>query len=116
MMDASGEKGKTWRSDVKDAARKVYCGLPTTSPVIISMEFVMERPKCHFGSGKNSSVLKSSSPTCHIYKPDVLKLSRAVEDALTGIIWKDDSQIWSETLVKRYGPCAGVEVLIDIED
>jgi len=36
----------------------------------------------------------------------VLKLARAVEDALTGVIWADDAQIVDEVIRKRYGrPC-----------
>lgn len=32
--------------------------------------------------------------------PDVLKLARGVEDALTGIVWRDDAQIVNESLSK----------------
>jgi Holliday junction resolvase RusA-like endonuclease len=32
----------------------------------------------------------------------VLKLARAVEDALTGVLWRDDAQIAIEQLSKHY--------------
>ena len=42
--------------------------------------------------------------------PDCLKLGRAVEDSLSGIIYKDDSQVVDLGPVrKRYGP-VGVDV------
>ena len=40
----------------------------------------------------------------------MLKLARAVEDALTGIVWRDDAQIVDEQLSKVYGEPARVEV------
>ena len=38
--------------------------------------------------------------------PDVLKLARGVEDALTGIVWRDDAQIVNESLNKVVGAAA----------
>jgi hypothetical protein len=46
-------------------------------------------------------------------RPDVLKLARAIEDAITGVIWVDDSQIIDEHLYKRWGDPARVEVTIE---
>jgi predicted short-subunit dehydrogenase-like oxidoreductase (DUF2520 family) len=42
----------------------------------------------------------------------VLKLARGVEDALTGIVWRDDAQIVVEHLEKRYGSPARCEVRV----
>jgi Holliday junction resolvase RusA-like endonuclease len=36
-----------------------------------------------------------------------------VEDALTGIVWEDDSQIIDERLTKRYGTPAGVLIVVE---
>ena len=36
-------------------------------------------------------------------KPDVDKLSRAILDALTGVVWKDDSQVVELRARKQYG-------------
>lgn len=40
----------------------------------------------------------------------MLKLARAAEDALTGILWRDDAQICDEVIRKRYGEPARVEI------
>ncbi len=49
-------------------------------------------------------------------KPDVLKLARSTEDALTGIVWVDDARIVSERLRKLYAPCdAAVGCLVRVE-
>ena len=44
---------------------------------------------------------------------DSVKLTRAVEDALTGVLWQDDSQVVFHCLTKVWGPCyrVGVKVL-----
>lgn len=115
MMDASGEKGKDWRSDIKVFAKQEFKCEPIRCPVIVEFEFVFARPKSHYGTGKNANIIKENAPYCHISRPDVLKLSRAVEDALTGIIWHDDSQIWCEEISKRYGDTPGVFIRIDTE-
>jgi Holliday junction resolvase RusA-like endonuclease len=47
-----------------------------------------------------------------VTRPDVLKLARAAEDALTGIVWRDDSQIVHETLAKVYGEPERLEVAV----
>jgi Holliday junction resolvase RusA-like endonuclease len=52
-----------------------------------------------------------------ITRPDLLKLTRLLEDACSGIIWRDDAQISDELLMKRYAAPPlhpiGVHVRID---
>lgn len=110
ITDAAGKAGKDWRHDVKQAAAAAYSGPPLTGPLLVKMSFVMARPKSHFRTGRRSSELRDDAPTWHVSKPDVLKMARAVEDALTGVIWRDDSQIASESIVKVFGTNIGVQV------
>lgn len=91
-----------WKQKVAFTANDNYNGKPLSGPVIVEFEFYFKRPKSHFGTGKNSNVLKQSAPDHHTIKPDVLKLARCVEDALSGIIYNDDSQIVREFLEKQY--------------
>ncbi len=102
-----------WKGDVKNIAANEYQGALIEGPVSVSFRFFFTRPKSHYGSGINSAILKASAPVHHTHKPDALKLSRAVEDALTGIVWVDDSQIVDEKLTKQYGDKPGVEILIE---
>ncbi len=91
-----------------------------TGPLSVVMTFYVVRPKGHYGTGRVRSkvdgeahpVLRPSAPLYPTRRPDVLKLARAVEDACTGIIWRDDSQIVTESLAKRYGEPARVEVIV----
>lgn len=101
-------KSKDWKADVKFFAAKAFQGEPLTGPLSLTLVFTMPRPKSH----SNSKGLKPNAPWWHVSRPDVLKCARAVEDALTGIIWRDDSQICSEHLIKRYGERIGCDVTI----
>jgi Holliday junction resolvase RusA-like endonuclease len=75
---------------------------PVTDALVVVISFYLARPKGHYGTGRNSEKLKPSAPARPTKKPDVLKLARAVEDALTGIIYADDAQIVDEHIHKYY--------------
>lgn len=100
---------KDWKTDVKHAAQAAYQGALIDKPLHVSFRFQVLRPKGHFRSNGD---VKPSAPAYPTVKPDVLKLARGVEDALTGIIWKDDSLIVSEHLSKVYAPVPGVHIEI----
>jgi len=72
-------------------------------PLIVSFLFVFDRPKSHFGTGRNANKLKGSSPLHHVCKPDLSNLIKMPEDILNNILWHDDSQIIKISSVeKRY--------------
>lgn len=117
IVDDAGKAGKDWRGDIKRFASE-YASLDLiTSALEVTFTFQMPRPSGHFGSGKNKGVLKASAPRFHITKPDVDKLSRAVLDALTGVIWKDDSQVTTKLVRKRFGvPGVWITIRDQVED
>lgn len=63
---------------------------PLTGPLTLKCEFRMQRPKIHYGTGKNSDKLMMSAPYYHTITPDVDNLCKLVMDCLTGIVWVDD--------------------------
>jgi len=79
----------------------------------LTLIFTKARPKGHYGTGRNAGILKDWAldlmPTG---KPDVLKLGRAIEDAMNGVVYLDDSQIVEEHLSKVYGAKPGAKVII----
>ena len=101
VMDAC-KKTKGWQAIVKAEAKKHAPATPFVGPIKVRFNFYLPRPKSHHGTGKNSKFVKVSAPDWHIGRPDLLKLARAVEDAMTGIIYADDAQIVIETLEKSY--------------
>jgi Holliday junction resolvase RusA-like endonuclease len=107
-------KAKPWQAEVKAAAHDALGdGFELIrGPVELTLTFIRPRPKGHFRTGRNAGCIKASAPPFPITRPDALKLARAVEDALTGVVWADDSMIVDETLHKRYGEPARCEIEI----
>lgn len=93
---------RDWKTDVKHEAQRQYDGPLWTCPIRLELTFIMPRPASHYRTGKNAHMLRDSAPERPTSKPDVLKLARGVEDALTKIIWEDDAQIVDEELNKFY--------------
>lgn len=67
--------------------------VPTREAVAVELRFGLPRPRGHWGTGRNSEVLKPSAPEFPATKPDIDKLVRAVLDALTGVVFADDAQV-----------------------
>lgn len=111
VVDAN-KKAKPWKQNVAAAAVEQYMGEALSCAVDVEMIFVMARPKAHFGTGRNADLLKDHAPLQPTVAPDVLKLARGVEDALTGIVYRDDAQIVNESLQKRYGNHPRVEIRV----
>lgn len=110
-VDANPDAGK-WKMYVQAIARRHYHGPPATTAVSVVFRFYLPRPNAHFGSGRNAQRIRPSAPLFPAGKPDVLKLARAIEDALTGVVWKDDSQIVTELIEKCYGDPPRVEITV----
>ncbi len=107
-------KAVDWKAAVRHEARLVYDGLPLEGGVRVSFIFSAPRPKSHYRTGSHAGELKPNAPMHPITKPDALKLARGTEDALTGIIWRDDAQVVHGSQHKRFGD--RYETIIEIED
>jgi Holliday junction resolvase RusA-like endonuclease len=77
------------------------------APVHVRMTFNLPRPAGHYGSGKNAGKVRASAPREHVTKPDLDKLARCVLDALTGVVYADDSQVVGINASKCYGAETG---------
>ena len=116
-MIESSKQLPEWRSRVALsalAANRAYDGspIPRGTPIRVDVTFTFQRPKGHYGTGRNAARLKPSAPTQHTVKPDIDKLERAILDALTGVLWVDDSQVVAVTKHKRYGIDAGATITV----
>ncbi len=103
-------KSREWKTLVSFEARNAYKGPPVEGAIRLTLLFEIVRPASH--SGKRG--LRKSARPHPTTKPDVLKLARAVEDALTGIVYRDDSQIVEEYLKKSYGERARLIVRVEV--
>lgn len=118
--DAKG--GQPWRELVQSAALQALNGAGTPAfpdgPLILDVCFYRARPRSHYGSGRNDDRLKPSAPTFPTTRPDSTKTLRALEDALTGIAWRDDAQVVTQLVCKRWaarGELERVEVRVNTQ-
>lgn len=95
---------RPWKAAVTaEAANAVQAaGLETPAydrrPVAVAITFPLPRPKGHYGKRG----LLPSAPKYPATLPDLDKLVRAILDALTGIVWRDDAQVVALEAYKRY--------------
>lgn len=106
LIDDNPAKLKAWRSYVTMKARQAAAAavfLKLEGPVRVSLRFTFQRPKSHYGTGRNKATLKDSAPAYMLTKPDVDKLTRAILDSLTDAkAYRDDSQVVVLEVVKSY--------------
>jgi Holliday junction resolvase RusA-like endonuclease len=103
VEDDFGKRLNPWRREVTGEACQAMNGEPPLAClVVVTMEFFRPRPKAHYGSGRNARVLKDSAPSAPGTAPDLGKQARAIQDAMSKIVYTDDSMIVSEVHVKRY--------------
>lgn len=89
---------RAWREKIVWEAKIAKVEL-SYEPIRLTLSFTLEKPKS----------VKRFLPTV---PPDLDKLIRNCGDALTGIAWKDDSQIVEIYARKVYGANPGVEIQI----
>jgi crossover junction endodeoxyribonuclease RusA len=97
---------KNWDGAVREAAAEIVGNVEAPPfvdrPLVVSITFRMARTAGHWGKGKNAGRLKPTAPLYPQTKPDIDKLARATLDALTGIVFDDDSRIARLELFKVY--------------
>lgn len=86
----SSKKVAPWRAAVA-AATLAHVPDHLTGPITLEVVFVMPRPKA-WGKNRQDPMVQ---------QPDLDKLIRAVDDALTGHAFADDSQVTHITAMKR---------------
>lgn len=106
LIDDNGPALKPWRAKVSSYARIVALSTgvrDVAGPVMVSLRFVMPRPKYHFRTGRFAGELRADAPHFHTVTPDSDKLTRAILDALTvARVYGDDSQVCTLRVEKVY--------------
>jgi crossover junction endodeoxyribonuclease RusA len=90
VITTASKNTTVWEKLVRDAAQK---NSPKCfdGPMLVVLDFALRRPKR----------LKNMTEPC-IKRPDLDKLVRCILDALTGVVWIDDSQVDHLIATKRY--------------
>lgn len=103
-----------WASTIANCAalelqRAEHRGLVFDAGVELEACFHLPRPQALLTKSKAGRVFP------HTKKPDLDKLARAVKDALTRVVWLDDSQVTDLFVHKRYcsaGEFPRVEIVV----
>jgi len=85
-----------FKAAVQLAFAKAYTGPPIEGPIEIEIVFVLPRPK---------SMRWKTKPmprVLHPKRPDIDNLTKGVLDALNGLAWGDDGQIYRAAVSKWY--------------
>jgi crossover junction endodeoxyribonuclease RusA len=107
LEDAVGLR--SWREAVKAAALEAHARTEfprITGPVLIRMTFCFGRPKGHYlpaNTRRPEPELRPDAPPRPSGTPDLSKLVRAVEDAITDAgVWADDALVVDMLASKVY--------------
>lgn len=73
-----------------------------TKPIKCKLDFYCKRPKSHYKTGKNSHILKDTSPKYNTNNKDLDNMVKFILDALNGKLYIDDCQIVEITCKKLY--------------
>ncbi len=97
-----GDEEQLWvmvaRQQLKELAVRHF-----SDAVALNVVFWMKRPASHFGTGKNTGVLKASAPSAPVIRPDTDNFLKHVMDCLNHCsVWQDDSFVVGIDARKRY--------------
>ena len=99
-----------WKLQIQILARQAFCGnAPLEAvPISLSVKFLLPRPV---------SKKLPEDRSWYLSKPDLDNLVKAIKDALTGIVWKDDALVCRELTSKEYAAAdenPGAAVMIEV--
>lgn len=112
MVEMNPNLGQ-WRTDVGWYAAQAMVGHDLLEgPIMLDAVFVFVRPKSHYTTTGKLTKAAPPGPTGHLLG-DLDKLVRAIEDAMTGIVFKDDSQVTTLNRPrKRWGLSAATYITV----
>lgn len=94
MIDSNKSALDKWRKGIAKSAKE-FGGPESTAlftrDVRVVLEFHFKRPKSHYL--KDGNLGKSREVSCRPRRKDADKLARAVLDALTGVLYRDDRDV-----------------------
>lgn len=95
------ENSRDWKRTVLAQVLVFKPERPSAAALALSCAFTFPRPK---------SLPKRI--VNHVRRPDCSNLVKAIEDALNGVVYLDDSQIVKLEVTKTYGETPGVAILV----
>lgn len=113
IAEANRARLMPYRAAVAAAAAEAMDGrAQLAGPLRLHLWLGFPRPKAHYRTGSHAGELRADAPAYVATRPDASKVVRAVEDALTGIVYHDDAQLAVLVVSKHYAdqPATVVDV------
>ena len=108
ITHGAAKKVQSWSAAVREVAATAVGAVDAPPfvavPISVVISFRLLRPAGHY---RNAGTLKPSAPSLSSTKPDIDKLARATLDALTGVVFDDDSRVAVLTVYKLYAAPGG---------
>ena len=105
VMAPDNERSLPWTTNVQGhamlAMRVARSSFLADAQILLAVDFLLARPRSHY---RKSGELRPDAPafsTSHT-RGDLTKLVRCLEDALTHIVWDDDSHVVAQVNSKPY--------------
>ncbi|HLX18417.1 MAG TPA: RusA family crossover junction endodeoxyribonuclease [Bradyrhizobium sp.] len=106
-------KTRSYEAQLKMLARDAMNGQPPTEEsVIVTIEARFAVPKSWSKRDRAAALAGHIWPTT---KPDTNNISKTL-DGLNEIVWRDDSQIGEERVIKRYSEHPGLTIIVETRD
>lgn len=115
LRHRGGADLNSWKRAISGEAGEAMAEIaPTRDAVKVEISFYVARPAGHYGK-------RGLRPTALAYPikrsvGDVDKLTRAVLDALTGVVFADDSQVVDLRVRKRYADERAVAAEVKVDE
>ncbi len=112
VLDANDAGLRSWQQQVTLEMRRVRPVVPWDCAVSVSIVVYVDRPRSHFGTGRNAGKLKDNAPYCPASGRDLDKVARALLDCGKNAGWyTDDQRVSDLVVIRRYareGACVTV--------
>ena len=93
---------RDWKRTVLAQVLPSKPAAPVEGALVMHLTFLLPRPK--------SLPKRERHP---VRRPDLSNFLKAIEDALAGVVYRDDAQIVRLHVEKRYDPAPGVQIVIE---
>lgn len=105
---ATPETTVAYEGLVAHSAQQAMAGRPPIEgAVVVRLTIRCQIPASWSARKKKQALIEEIVPTT---KPDIDNVAKAIFDGCNGVLWKDDSQISTALIVKRYSDRPGVTV------
>jgi len=102
-------KSRSYKATVRLFAAHAYHDTPLEGPLMVYVDIYRQIQRT---GSKKLKAAKLAGDVRPVVKPDIDNVFKAVTDACTGVIWKDDNQIVSTTINKYYSDRPRVAVRV----